>query len=198
MNAILRWADFLPSCLHSTRLFLRLCTSLFPLWVEWQKEWLTAGGRWPRRHTAARARIRVHGESSNSSFMFHVWGAERRCTESPISMTTGLRIRVKNCHSRAIVRAPWFRRALKSEGKEESTGVGKEGIWVGWKDQGRNVGMGNDPAEGSLLAPHPYSVQVTVDERLPPAKQMCGGKCVKRWEESGRSGGAEEEKGGRS
>lgn len=62
-------------------------------------------------------------KNSNSSFMFHVNSA---VWESPISMTTGLRIRVKNCHSSAIVRAPWFRRALKSGGKEPRTGVEME------------------------------------------------------------------------
>lgn len=106
-----------------------------PLLMKWQREWLTAESRllppaptllqWQARtHTRAPAHPTAQ-ENSNSSFMFHVSGAVRK---SPISMTRAWRIRLKNCHSSAIVSAPWFRRTLKSEGKEQSTGLGRRNM----------------------------------------------------------------------
>ena len=71
--------------------------------------------------------------------------------ESPISMTTGLRIRVKKekktCHARGIVRAPCFRGALEIEGKEPRMGGWRGGFGsAAWRDQGRSEGEGNDPS----------------------------------------------------
>lgn len=118
------WGNFffyLPASIHCI-----VCFFFFtPLVKKWLKEWLTGEIRplaSPRAHSG------THTRTQNFKFIIHVL-CERGLNvtgcylESPISMTTGLRIRVKNCHARAIVRAPWIRGALKSEGKEERTGV---------------------------------------------------------------------------
>lgn len=148
MNAILHWqinhwADFLPFCLYSTHLFLLLLFTsfFFHRVMKWQKKWLTARICLlvpSHTHTITHTSSGSH-KNSNSSFMFHVRSAQWYRLESPISMTTGLRIRVKTCHSKAIVRAPWFRSALNSEGKEQRTGVEREGFGsagrIKWEDQ---------------------------------------------------------------
>lgn len=100
-----------------------------PLLMKWQKEWLTAEIRLLPR-TAPPLHWHTHALMHNKTQIHHscfMWvGPLGR--KSPISMTRGLRIRVKNCHSRAIVGAPWFRRALKSGGKERSAGLERRNL----------------------------------------------------------------------
>lgn len=121
-----QWADFLPSCLYSEHLFLLPFTS-YPFSSCDEMTGRVINDRNPPVGPLIRTHTHTHtwwcAQNSNSSFMFHVRATEWCRLESPISMTTSLRIRVKNCHSGAIVTAPWFRRALKSGGKELGMGV---------------------------------------------------------------------------
>lgn len=119
------WGDFffLPSGLHSLH---RLLLLLYPSCQEMTERVINCWN--PSTGLPSRTFRDTHTRTQNFKFIIHVL-CERGLNvtgcylESPISMTTGLRIRVKNCHARAIVRAPWIRGALKSEGKEERTGV---------------------------------------------------------------------------
>lgn len=111
-----------------------------PLLIKWQREWLTAESRLlppapTLLHWQAHTHTHTHLRTRKLKFIIHV-----SCERGPISMTRAGRIRVKNCHSSAIVGAPWYRRTLKSQGKEQSLGWEGE-IWVIWNAQGRNGGM---------------------------------------------------------
>lgn len=103
-----------------TRLSPLLFASFSPLLMKWQTKWLTAEIcllASTHTHTLTHTKTQIH----HSCFM---WGALNCAVlEGQFPWQQAPRIRVKNCHSRAIVRAPWFRRALRSEGKEQSTGV---------------------------------------------------------------------------
>lgn len=84
--------------------------------------------------------------NSNLSFLR---GDEWRHLDSPISMTTGLWIRVEKnpCHSKAIVRAPWFTEEWW-EGEEHEV----EEFGSGGRIKARMKGMGNDPPEDHSIA----------------------------------------------